>query len=45
MTSDDDRDVLAAEYVLGTLDAAERAQAEALVRADASFATLVRGWE
>jgi anti-sigma-K factor RskA len=45
MTSDDDRDVLAAEYVLGTLDAAERAQAEALVRADASFAMLVRGWE
>jgi anti-sigma-K factor RskA len=45
MTSDDDRDVLAAEYVLGTLDAAEREHAKALLRADASFATLVRDWE
>jgi anti-sigma-K factor RskA len=45
MTTNDDRDVLAAEYVLGTLDAEEREQAEALVRADASFAMLVRGWE
>jgi len=45
MTSDDDRDVLAAEYVLGTLDAAEGARAEALVRSDAGFATLVRDWE
>ena len=27
-TMDDDRDGLAAEYVLGTLDADERAQAE-----------------
>jgi anti-sigma-K factor RskA len=44
-TADDDRDVLAAEYVLGTLDPAERDRAEALLCADASFATLVRSWE
>jgi len=44
-TADDDRDVLAAEYVLGTLDPAERDRAEALLRADAGFATLVRSWE
>jgi anti-sigma-K factor RskA len=45
MTNDDDRDVLAAEYVLGTLDAAERQRAEALVRSDAGFAALVGDWE
>jgi anti-sigma-K factor RskA len=45
MTTHDDRDVLAAEYVLGTLDAAEREQAEALVRTDTGFAALVRDWE
>jgi anti-sigma-K factor RskA len=45
MTNDDDRDVLAAEYVLGTLDAAERQRAEALVRSDAGFAALARDWE
>jgi anti-sigma-K factor RskA len=41
----DDHDMLAAEYVLGTLDADERAQAQALVESDARFAALVRGWE
>jgi anti-sigma-K factor RskA len=45
MTTDHDRDVLAAEYVLGTLDADERQQAEALIRSDAGFADLVHGWE
>jgi anti-sigma-K factor RskA len=38
-------DGLAAEYVLGTLGADERAQAEALIRDDPAFARLVRGWE
>jgi anti-sigma-K factor RskA len=41
----EDQDMLAAEYVLGTLDADERAQAHALVESDARFAALVRGWE
>ena len=34
MTDNDDRDVLAAEYVLGTLDLEERAQALRLVASD-----------
>ena len=37
MTMDEDRDGLAAEYVLGTLDADERAQADALLTVDAGF--------
>ncbi len=45
MTMDEDREGLAAEYVLGTLDAAERAQADALLAADAEFAMVVRQWE
>ena len=45
MTMDEDREGLAAEYVLGTLDAAERAQADALLLEDAEFATVVRQWE
>lgn len=46
MTSnDDDRDALAAEYVLGTLAADERAQAEMLIATDASFTETVRQWE
>jgi anti-sigma-K factor RskA len=44
-TMDDDRDGLASEYVLGTLDADERAQAEALMLVDAGFAETVRRWE
>lgn len=36
---------LAAEYVLGTLDLAEREEAERLIARDAGFAALVRGWE
>jgi len=42
---DDDRDALAAEYVLGTLSADEREQAEALLAIDHGFAETVRLWE
>src|SRR5271168_318354 len=42
---DDDRDALAAEYVLGTLAADERDQAEALLAIDPGFAEIVRQWE
>jgi anti-sigma-K factor RskA len=42
---DDDRDALGAEYVLGTLSAEEREQAEALLTLDSSFAEIVRIWE
>ncbi|MGA7788430.1 MAG: anti-sigma factor [Xanthobacteraceae bacterium] len=42
---DDDRDTLAAEYVLGTLSADERDQAEALLVIDPGFAEIVRVWE
>ena len=42
---DDDRDALAAEYVLGTLSADEREQAEALLAIDPGFAEIVRVWE
>ena len=45
MTADDDRTGLAAEYVLGTLDAAEREQAEAYLGSDPAFAALVQDWE
>lgn len=45
MTVDDDNQGLAAEYVLGTLDETERAQAEALMMIDAGFASLVKEWE
>src|SRR5581483_2033597 len=42
---DDDRDALAAEYVLGTLSSDERDQAEALLAIDPGFAEMVRVWE
>jgi len=42
---DDDRDALAAEYVLGTLSADERDEAEALLVIDPGFAEVVRLWE
>jgi anti-sigma-K factor RskA len=42
---DDDRDALAAEYVLGTLSANERDQAEAMLAIDPGFAEIVRVWE
>jgi anti-sigma-K factor RskA len=41
----DDRDVRAAEYVLGTLDPDERAQAQAMIGSDTEFVALVRKWE
>ncbi len=41
----EDRDALAAEYVLGTLSVEERDQAEALLARDAGFAETVRLWE
>ena len=42
---DTDQDALAAEYVLGTLSADERDQAEALLGIDPGFARAVRQWE
>ncbi len=45
MTEEEDREALAAEYVLGTLDAEGRTRAETLVAADAEFAERVYGWE
>jgi anti-sigma-K factor RskA len=42
---DDDQDALAAEYVLGTLAADEREQAETLLSVDSEFATIVKQWE
>src|SRR5215471_3189362 len=41
----DTPDMLAAEYVLGTLASNERAQAENLIASDPAFAALVRSWE
>jgi hypothetical protein len=41
----DDADTLAAEYVLGTLDAAEREQARSLLSFDDAFAARVKFWE
>lgn len=45
MNADADKLGFAAEYVLGTLDATERDQAEALIQSDAAFAALVGDWE
>ena len=45
MSMDEDRDGFAAEYALGTLDAEERAQADALMIVDQDFAAKVRQWE
>ena len=42
---DNSREALAAEYVLGTLSAAELAQAERDIAADPQFAQLVGEWE
>ncbi len=42
---DEDRDTLAAEYVLGTLSGEEREQAEALISLDPGFEAAVRQWE
>jgi anti-sigma-K factor RskA len=45
MTEDDDIDGLAAEYVLGSLDPADRAQVDARRRTDASLAAAVDAWQ
>jgi anti-sigma-K factor RskA len=42
---DQDKDVLAAEYVLGTLGPDERTEAQALIVIDVRFAETVRSWE
>lgn len=45
MSNNDDKDVLAAEYVLGTLDAQDRANVQMLVAVDPGFAEGVSRWE
>ena len=45
LTPEDDDDALAAEYVLGVQDLAERAQVAARIKADAAFAARVAAWE
>jgi len=42
---DNERDLLAAEYALGVLEAAEREEARRLVATDAAFARLVEAWD
>ena len=42
---DQEKDALAAEYVLGTLGPDERAEAQALIAMDTRFAEIVRSWE
>src|SRR6202049_3345264 len=42
---DEDTDLLAAEFVLGTLDSEERANAQAQLRTDHVFSSMVRIWE
>ena len=44
-TGERDDDALAAEYVLGVLDQAEREAVEARIRTEPGFASLVIGWE
>jgi anti-sigma-K factor RskA len=45
MAYSDDHIALAAEYALGTLDADERAQADAMMSADKDFTAMVQAWE
>jgi hypothetical protein len=45
MAEEDDIDGLAGEYVLGSLDAAERRQVDARRQADASLAAAIAAWE
>jgi anti-sigma-K factor RskA len=45
MSTDDDKDVLAAEYVLGTLDGDDRANAQMLIAIDPGFVANVARWE
>lgn len=45
MSDPPDRDMLAAEYVLGTLDGEDRDEASRLLRDDPAFVAAVRAWE
>jgi anti-sigma-K factor RskA len=45
MSESEDRDLLAAEYVLGTLEGEEAREAARLLESDAAFAASVRQWE
>jgi anti-sigma-K factor RskA len=45
MAHSEDHIALAAEYALGTLDAAERAQVEAMMAVDTDFTAMVQAWE
>ena len=45
MTEEDDIDGLAAEYVLGSLDPAERTDVDARRKADASLAAAIEAWQ
>src|ERR1700744_5923249 len=45
MAYSEDHIALAAEYALGTLDAEERAQVEAMMSVDKGFAAIVEAWE
>jgi anti-sigma factor RsiW len=45
MTEDEDIDGLAAEYVLGSLDAAERTEVDARRRTDRQLAEAIAAWE
>ena len=45
MAYSEDHIALAAEYALGTLDADERAQVEAMMAGDTKYTALVHAWE
>jgi anti-sigma-K factor RskA len=45
MAYSEDHIVLAAEYAIGTLDAEERAQVEAMMSVDKDFTSMVEAWE
>src|SRR5882724_7569221 len=45
MSYSEDHIVLAAEYVLGTLDAEERAQVDTMMSVDMDFRSMVESWE
>src|SRR5713226_10730773 len=45
MAYSEDHNAFAAEYALGTLDAAERAQVETMMSVDKDFTAMVEAWE
>src|SRR3954469_10906655 len=45
MAYSEDHIALAAEYALGTLDAGERAEVEAMMAVDPEFTALIEAWE